>query len=141
MSVIYIKCFWLIAPRVLTIYWKMLFLPGIHVTSIYLLTGIVISVIWRDKSILWACKNKDYFLHSCSIFLYFKLFIQSIILRHTSVENFNHVKTFFTLFMLILMILRIFLHLDFVHLKKSCPYNLILTNCGRHKCMTPYAKN
>ena len=52
------------------------------------------SLIWRDKSIMWACKNKDYFLHWCSIFLNFKLFIQSIMLRHTSVENVNHVKTF-----------------------------------------------
>ena len=90
----YIKCFWLIALGVLIFKWKVLFSPGIHVTSIYLLIGIVISVIWRDKSILWACKNKDYFLHSCSIFLNFKLFIQSIILEHTSVEKFNHVNTF-----------------------------------------------
>ena len=71
----YTKCFWLIARGVLIFQFKVLFSPGIHVASIYLLIGIVISVIWREKRILWACKNKDYFLHSCSIFLNFKLFI------------------------------------------------------------------
>ena len=83
----YIKFFWLIASGVLIFQWKVLISPGIHVTSICLLKGIIISVIWLEKSILWAFKNKNYFLHSCSVFLNFKLFIQSIMMRHTSVEN------------------------------------------------------
>ena len=103
----------------------MLFSLGIHVKSIYLSIRIVISVILRDKSILWAYKNNDYFLHSCSIFLNFRLFIQSIILRHTSVEHFNHVKTFLTHFMLILMIIHIFLSIDFVHSKKKNKKNVL----------------
>ena len=90
----YIKCFWLIAAGVLILLYKVILSPGIHVTSIYLLIGIVISVIWQEKSILWTCKNKDYFLHSCTMFLNFKLFNQSIILRHPSVENFHHAKNF-----------------------------------------------
>ena len=78
------------------------FSSGIHVTSIHLWIGIVASVIPREKSILWACKNKGYFL-------------QSIILTHTSVGNFSHVNTFFNHS----------LHgfeLRFCALKKTCPY-------------------
>ena len=56
------------------------------------------STIWWDKRIFWACQNKDYFLNSCSIFLNFKSFIQFIILRHTSVENFYHVKIFLLIY-------------------------------------------
>ena len=67
---------------------------------------------------MWACKNQDHFLHSCSIVLSFTLFIQSIILRHTYAENFNHVKAF-THFMLILTIFHKFLNLDFMHSKKK----------------------
>ena len=83
----YIKCFWLIAAGVLILLYKVILSPGIHVTSIYLLIGIVISVIWQEK-------NKEYFLHSCTMFLNFKLFNQPIILRHPSVENFHHAKKF-----------------------------------------------
>ena len=89
----YIKSFWLIARGVLIFQWKVLFSPEIHVTSIYLLIEIVISVIWEEKSILWAYKNKDYLLHWCFIFSNFKFFIQSIILRHTFVKNFYHAKS------------------------------------------------
>ena len=78
------------------------FSSGIHVTSIHLWIGIVASVIPREKSILWACKNKGYFL-------------QYIILRHTSVGNFSHVNTFFN------QSLHGF-ELRFCALKKTCPY-------------------
>ena len=71
---------------------------------------------------MWPCKNKYYFLQSCSIFLNFKLLIQSIILRHTSVENINHVKTF-----LLSAHFNDFSHifeLRFRALKKTCPLKL-----------------
>ena len=107
----------------------MLVSPGIHVTSIYFLIQIVISVILREKSILWPSNNSDYFLHSCSMFLNVKWFIQSIILRHISVENFNHVKTFLLIiFSFFILIFHIFLNLGFVHWKKTCPYILCYAN-------------